>query len=488
MTIPFHPYADVFNLIAGSEFEQLVEDVRKHGLRDRIVLYDGMILDGRNRYRAAIAAGLLSEDDDPDDRPAHFQRFVSAVDGDPIAFVISKNIFRRHLTVAQRSYAMAEVETFRHGGAREQDANLQLDRASRAELAERAGVSERSIASAAVVRDHGVAELKAAVKRGEVSISAAEQIARRPEEDQQAEVARLPNGARSIMSSRQEPDDSLDYFPTPPWATRALMQSVLPHLGVARVQSAWEPACGEGHIAEVLREYCPHVHATDIHGYGYGDGGRDFLAETGATAPIDDWIVTNPPFGDKALAFVHQALKLAGEGVAMFFRSQWAVEGIERYETIFRDHPPTLCAFFVERVPLCKGCWDPEGTTATAYCWLVWIKGEKSWPPFWIPPGRRAALTKPDDEERFTAHPVIRKAHVIAEDVTIDCMTGEILDPESEPAAPFPPPDGAAEEPAAVHPTDFPPPAASSSPDGDIGDIPSFLRPGSPDDYRRGPS
>src|SRR5258706_8252353 len=86
---------------------------------------------------------------------------------------------------------------------------------------------------------------------------------------------KLPNGNRSIMSSRVEPKSSRDNFPTPPWATRALMERVFPHLGLrARPtylgRSVWEPACGEGHMSEVLKEYFSKVSHTDIHDYGYG--------------------------------------------------------------------------------------------------------------------------------------------------------------------------------------------------------------------------
>lgn len=214
------------------------------------------------------------------------------------------------------------------------------------------------------------------------------------------------NGARAIMGSRAEPDDSLDYFPTPPWATRALFVHAIPAIGVdASFDSAWEPACGEGHIAEVLREVFKVVHASDIHDYGYAAASGDFLRAAANTAPVVDWIVTNPPFGDAAIDFVLRARELA-PNVAMFFRSQWAVEGIERYERLFRDAPPTLCAYFVERVPLVKGRWDPEASTATAYCWLIWMEGIAPRPPFWIPPGCREGLTKLDDIERFTARPV----------------------------------------------------------------------------------
>ena len=224
---------------------------------------------------------------------------------------------------------------------------------------------------------------------------------------EQVAVAHKLAAARSIMASRQEPADSLDFFATPPWATRALMERVFPHLGIAPSGMIWEPAAGEGHMSGVLAEY-GQVRATDIHNYGPRlDAVDDFLDQSIAV-PDADWIVTNPPFGDKAVPFVLRALELAKTGVAMFVRLQW-LEGIERYESIFRDHPPTLVCPFVERVNLCKGRWDPDGTTATAYCWLMWVKDRAPTPTqmFWVPPGCRDALTKPDDRARYAARPAL---------------------------------------------------------------------------------
>jgi len=211
----------------------------------------------------------------------------------------------------------------------------------------------------------------------------------------------MPSGGLAIAHPRIEPADSLDFFPTPPWATRAFVEHVLRHLERDRqckFQTAWESACGKGHMAEPLKEYFRDVLASDVHDYGYGDGVPiNFLSVNG---PVKvDWIITNPPFNDSA-DFVLKALKLAGTGVAMFVRLAW-LESVGRYEKIFRDHPPTQLAIFTERVPLHKGRWEEDGTTMTAYIWLVWIKGAEPRAPFWIPPGCRERLTRPEDIKRF---------------------------------------------------------------------------------------
>ncbi len=221
---------------------------------------------------------------------------------------------------------------------------------------------------------------------------------------------KLPNGARAVMASRKKVNDSREFFPTPPFATRALCEIVMRHIYYRNfpadwdVWKAWEPACGEGHMAEVLKEYFCAVTASDIFDYGGNQACRaDFLDSTpNCFRPAADWIITNPPFV-RSLEFTRRALDLARIGVAMFVRTQWATEGVGRYEYLWRDRPPTLMAFFSERVPLCKGKWDPDGGTATAYCWLVWVHGRDPMPPFWIPPGQRKLLSRPDDIARFAS-------------------------------------------------------------------------------------
>lgn len=209
----------------------------------------------------------------------------------------------------------------------------------------------------------------------------------------------VTKGARASMASRDEPADSLDFFPTPPWCTRALMDRVFPYLDMhAPFGTAWEPACGEGHISEVLKEYFAEVRATDIHNYTGNELGNfpsDFPEQIEA-----DWIITNPPFGEKATEFILGALNRAGIGIAMFLQLRY-LEGLDRYRRVYEKHPPTACCFWAERVPLHRNRWEWDGDTATAYCWLVWVHGASPRPPFWIPPGCREACSRDDDPARF---------------------------------------------------------------------------------------
>ncbi len=209
-----------------------------------------------------------------------------------------------------------------------------------------------------------------------------------------------PFGSSAVMASRREPPDSLDFFPTPPWATRALVEHVLPRAAPGFViLSAAEPACGEGHMAEVLRETIIDVRASDVFDYGRNYPVVDFLDARKPFAPVD-LLATNPPF-NAALAFALRAMTVA-QVVALLVRTTW-IEGEGRYRELLRDHPPTLYAPFVERVPMVKGRWDPKASTATAYAWLVWVRDAAPLPLFLIPPGQRAALTRPDDARRFGA-------------------------------------------------------------------------------------
>jgi hypothetical protein len=114
--------------------------------------------------------------------------------------------------------------------------------------------------------------------------------------------------------------------------------------------SAWEPAAGEGHMAEVLMEYFQQVRASDVFDYGCGYEVGSFVGcgPDVATVPsVPDWIITNPPF-DLACEFALRAVSIARAGVALLVRSAWS-EGGDRYRDLFSKRPPALIAQFAER-------------------------------------------------------------------------------------------------------------------------------------------
>lgn len=199
------------------------------------------------------------------------------------------------------------------------------------------------------------------------------------------------NTSHAVMNQRHEAHDSLDDFPTPPWAVRALCVHVLPTKVLAGL-SCWEPACNRGYMARSLAEYFSDVLATDIHDYGWEgqQGVRDFLFDR-PSAPTQgvDWIITNPPFRLAAQFALHALDVWRPSGVALLVRTSF-LEGQERHEKLFKPHRPAIVAQFVERVPMVKGRHDPDASTATSYAWIVWKRGWTKGTQFqWIPPCRR---------------------------------------------------------------------------------------------------
>lgn len=98
-TIGAHPIANLFPLIEGPEFDELVEDIRRNGLRTPILLHsDGRILDGRNRLRACLTAGVEPRFESWDGK------------GSALELVISLNLRRRPLNESQRAMLAARLK------------------------------------------------------------------------------------------------------------------------------------------------------------------------------------------------------------------------------------------------------------------------------------------------------------------------------------------------------------------------------------------
>jgi hypothetical protein len=209
--------------------------------------------------------------------------------------------------------------------------------------------------------------------------------------------------------------------------TRQLTAELIPHVleahgrrGAWRPEalSCWEPACGEGHMAPGLAARFGAVHLSDIADHGVrrtrathdcrfrqsdflGTRDVDFHAPEGGV----DWIVTNPPFRLGA-QFALRALCTARLGVALFVRLAWA-ETRARFE-LHRSFPPSALASFAERVPLVRGRYDPDASSATAYAWVIWTRlcpdapwglpgGLRLWLD--VPPGARARFELASDRE-----------------------------------------------------------------------------------------
>jgi len=195
--VTFHPLADIFPWLEGAANDALREDIRQNGIREPIVFLDGAILDGRNRYMAARDLGV-----------AYPRREFGSdpLDGtDPLAFVISLNLTRRHLSESQRASVAAKLANMRPGDNQHSaPANLPdlpglslSERAkaqppvSQADAARMLNVSERSVRSAQRVQESAPPEVVRAVEEGRISVSLAEKVADLPE-DMQAEVAAAP--------------------------------------------------------------------------------------------------------------------------------------------------------------------------------------------------------------------------------------------------------------------------------------------------------
>jgi N6-adenosine-specific RNA methylase IME4 len=179
MNLEFHPLATLFPLLDGAGFDELVADIRIHGIREPIVLFEGKILDGRNRYRACIEAGV---------EPT----FTVYQGDDPIAYVISLNLRRRHLDESQRAMVAAKLATLKLGD------NQHSEGPSIEEASRLLNVGHASVERAKTVQRAGAPELVHAVEQGVVSVSAAADVATLPAQEQREIVAR---GEREILEA-----------------------------------------------------------------------------------------------------------------------------------------------------------------------------------------------------------------------------------------------------------------------------------------------
>lgn len=164
----FHPYAAVVPMLAQPELNALAADIQGNGLREDIVLLDGKVLDGRNRYKACRIAGVTPR----------FRDFNG--EGDPIAFIVSKNLCRRQLTASQKALAVAKIADLPRGNPSLNTSkppakpnSAQMRNRTAAEAAKDVDVSPRTVEQAKQVLREAPKETVEKVERGEKSVATA---------------------------------------------------------------------------------------------------------------------------------------------------------------------------------------------------------------------------------------------------------------------------------------------------------------------------
>lgn len=188
-----HPLSAAFPAIPESEFLALKDSIENIGVQNPITLFDGMVIDGWHRYRAANDLGM--------DCPV-----AELGDVDPRDFVLAQNKARRHITQAQLAMATTSVYAWKPVGNPEftQSHTECVIAKSNDELAQIAGVHKNTITQAKAVQTKAAPEVVEAVKRGEIGLPKAAAIAKLPKEEQAAAIHKpAPKPAPAVV----EPED-----------------------------------------------------------------------------------------------------------------------------------------------------------------------------------------------------------------------------------------------------------------------------------------
>jgi len=176
----FHRYSEIFPLIEGQAFDDLVLDIKMNGQKEKIWLYEGKILDGRNRYLACQRAKVK-----PQTKTYHGK--------EPLKFVLSLNMHRRHLNESQRAMVAARLTQI-EAEDRKAGAPIGAGALSQSDAATTMNVGRRSVQRAAQVQEKGSKQLQDAVDAGELSVSKAAAVLDRPK-GQQLAAAKEPTPA-----------------------------------------------------------------------------------------------------------------------------------------------------------------------------------------------------------------------------------------------------------------------------------------------------
>jgi len=184
------------------------------------------------------------------------------------------------------------------------------------------------------------------------------------------------NGGFKPTAKRNADISGPDFFPTPAWATYALMDNE------RFDREVWECACGDGAMSEVIQDFGNKVNSSDLFDRGYGEAGVDFLEAQGKRPNI----ITNPPY-NSAQGFVEKAAEIVEHKFALLLRLAF-LEGANRANTIFSKIPPSRVWVFSERITFYPKNAVKAGSGTTAYAWFIWDKSHSGSTELnWLKPG-----------------------------------------------------------------------------------------------------
>lgn len=194
----FHPIAEIFPMLPEAELKELAEDIKQNGQSVPILLYDGQILDGRNRFRACEIAGASPE----------YEIYKGE---DPLKCVISLNLRRRHLDESQRGMVAAKIVNTTNGGDRKSDQRVNLPPdITLQDAAKLLNVSRKTVVNAkAILRDNP--ELVPQIESGEKTIHEVQKDFKRA--DRVEKIVEISKGNKELKTDKAYPVLYCD----PPW-------------------------------------------------------------------------------------------------------------------------------------------------------------------------------------------------------------------------------------------------------------------------------
>lgn len=183
VTFDIHPAANIFPEMTDDEAKALMVDIRENGQREPIILFNGKVIDGRNRLRACRWLSIEPKTKDYQGR-----------EEDIVSYVLSLNLYRRHLTESQRAMIAGKLANMGKGNF-SKSANLPISTVTQPEAAKLLNVSDRSVRTAKHIVSKGEPEVSAAVESGAMSLNEASKVVQlRPET--QRSVASMPKQER----------------------------------------------------------------------------------------------------------------------------------------------------------------------------------------------------------------------------------------------------------------------------------------------------